>query len=222
MSRNLPWRRVAALLAVVVPVGSAAAAPVLCQKKRGAVVVRDPACKRGETPLDLAAFGAVGPAGPPGPQGPPGPTAASYGVRNPSYRVDLTATPQTIVSLTHPVETGASGGRITVTEQSHLQITAAIEMHHSGGTTDLPLGISCQPLYDTGTSVFEAGQPTRMEVFGQSNHNAYVTMPIVADVVVGPGTYDVRIACRNGFPEDYTVNTRSTNGASLNVIAVRR
>jgi hypothetical protein len=40
------------------------AAPVICVKRSGAMVVRDPACKRRETPVDLAQFGAVGPAGP--------------------------------------------------------------------------------------------------------------------------------------------------------------
>jgi hypothetical protein len=44
---------------------------VLCQRKSGAVVVRE-TCKKKETPLDLAAFGAVGPQGPKGDAGEPG------------------------------------------------------------------------------------------------------------------------------------------------------
>ena len=39
----------------------AEAATMLCQKKSGVIVVRDPACKKRETPLDLAEFGAAGP-----------------------------------------------------------------------------------------------------------------------------------------------------------------
>jgi hypothetical protein len=48
--------------------GSARGA-VLCQKRSGAVVVRD-ACKKKETALDLAQFGAVGPKGDKGDPGP--------------------------------------------------------------------------------------------------------------------------------------------------------
>ena len=47
-------------------------AVVLCAKKSGVVVIRA-ACKKKETPLDLAQLGAVGPKGDPGPQGNPGP-----------------------------------------------------------------------------------------------------------------------------------------------------
>ena len=213
----------AALVALTASSVHVAAASVLCQKRRGGgVVVRDPTCKSKETQLNLVDFGAVGPIGPPGPTGPTdpsGPTAASFGVRNPaSIATTLAAT--TVVSLTDPEATG--GGVITVAEDSHLQITAAIEMHHSGGTADLPLGISCQPFIQTASGVSEAGPPTRMEVFGQSNHNAYVTMPVVADALVPPGTYDVRIDCKNGFPEDSFPGVRRIDSATLNVIAVRR
>jgi hypothetical protein len=48
----------------------AEAAPVICKKRSGTMVVRDPACKRKETPVDLAQFGAVGPKGDPGDPGP--------------------------------------------------------------------------------------------------------------------------------------------------------
>lgn len=44
---------------------------VLCQRRSGAVVVRD-ACKKKETLLNLAEFGAVGPKGDPGEPGAPG------------------------------------------------------------------------------------------------------------------------------------------------------
>jgi len=46
-------------------------AAVFCEKKSGAVVVRD-ACKKKETALDLANFGALGPKGDPGTPGTPG------------------------------------------------------------------------------------------------------------------------------------------------------
>jgi hypothetical protein len=95
-------------------------------------------------------------------------------------------------------------------------------MHHSGGTADLPLGVICRAYYEDGANVFQASPEMRMEVFGQSNHNAYVTMPIVATVAVEPGTYDVRIDCKNGFPPDSFPGVRSIDKATLNVIAIRR
>jgi len=48
-----------------------ARALVVCKKKSGAVFLRD-ACKKKETAVDPASFGATGPQGPAGPQGPPG------------------------------------------------------------------------------------------------------------------------------------------------------
>src|SRR5438034_1343208 len=50
---------------------ASAGATVLCAKKSGVVVVRA-ACKKKETALNLAQFGAVGPKGDSGMQGPPG------------------------------------------------------------------------------------------------------------------------------------------------------
>ena len=51
-------------------------AAVFCEKKSGAVVVRD-ACKKKETALDLASFGALGPKGDPGTPGMPGSPGAA-------------------------------------------------------------------------------------------------------------------------------------------------
>ncbi len=59
-------------VALVVAVVTTADAAVICQKKSGAMFVRD-ACKKKETRVDLATFGAVGPPGPPGM-----PTAISF------------------------------------------------------------------------------------------------------------------------------------------------
>ena len=49
-----------------------ARALVVCKKKSGVVFLRD-ACKKKETLVDPASFGATGPQGPPGPPGYPGP-----------------------------------------------------------------------------------------------------------------------------------------------------
>lgn len=51
-------------------------AAVFCEKKSGAVVVRD-ACKKKETALDLSNFGALGPKGDPGTPGTPGSPGAA-------------------------------------------------------------------------------------------------------------------------------------------------
>lgn len=58
------WGAVGVLLVVAMPVHAA----VICQKRNGAMFVRE-ACKKKETAVDLAAFGAVGPAGPAGAPG---------------------------------------------------------------------------------------------------------------------------------------------------------
>lgn len=68
-----------AFLAVWVLGCTAAAAEVLCRKRSGVIVARE-ACKKKETPLDLAQFGAVGPKGDkgdPGDPGAPGPIAGT-------------------------------------------------------------------------------------------------------------------------------------------------
>jgi hypothetical protein len=53
-------------------------AAVLCQKRSGVIVVRT-ACKKKETSLDLAQFGAIGPVGPKGDQGDAGPAGSIEG-----------------------------------------------------------------------------------------------------------------------------------------------
>lgn len=66
------------LAVVLVGIWGHAEASVLCQKKNGALLVRE-ACKTGQTQVDPATLGLQGPPGPkgnqgiPGPQGPPGP-----------------------------------------------------------------------------------------------------------------------------------------------------
>lgn len=58
-------------LALTVALAAPTWAAVLCQKRSGVIAVRE-ACKKKETPLDLAQFGAVGPTGAEGPGGPAG------------------------------------------------------------------------------------------------------------------------------------------------------
>jgi len=57
------------LVCSILALSTAASAEVLCKKKNGSVVVRAEACKRKETVLDLAQFGAVGPRGEKGDKG---------------------------------------------------------------------------------------------------------------------------------------------------------
>src|SRR5262245_20989061 len=64
----------AALATAALPMSPAEAA-VFC--RRGTrLAIREGACKRKETTVNLADFGAVGPKGDPGAQGPPGPSSA--------------------------------------------------------------------------------------------------------------------------------------------------
>jgi hypothetical protein len=60
------WRECGAAVAIVALLAAPVGAAVICKKKSGAVVVRDTACKKKETSLSLADFGAVGPTGPTG------------------------------------------------------------------------------------------------------------------------------------------------------------
>src|SRR5262245_38651002 len=64
-------RRVLAL-ALAVALSTPTWAAVLCKKPSGVITARE-ACKKKETPLDLAQFGAVGPTGEPGAPGTQGP-----------------------------------------------------------------------------------------------------------------------------------------------------
>jgi hypothetical protein len=77
MSRE---RTLGVLAGVILMVVSPAVAKVFCAKKSGVVAVRD-TCKKKETQLDLANFGAVGPTGPAG-------TALAYAKVNPDGTVD--------------------------------------------------------------------------------------------------------------------------------------
>jgi hypothetical protein len=60
--------RMLMVVAVVLTIAMPAGAAVVCQKKSGAMFVRD-ACKKKETAVDLSQFGAVGPTGPSGNDG---------------------------------------------------------------------------------------------------------------------------------------------------------
>jgi hypothetical protein len=68
-------RRFSIVLLIAHAVAGPAEALVACKTRAGAVVVRD-ACRRKETPIDLATFGVAGPAGTPGATGSPGRAAA--------------------------------------------------------------------------------------------------------------------------------------------------
>lgn len=61
---------------VALTIAMPANAAVICQKKSGAMFVRE-ACKKKETAVDLAQLGAVGPTGPTGPTGPAGADATA-------------------------------------------------------------------------------------------------------------------------------------------------
>lgn len=69
------WTWVALPVACVVAFGaSESLGAVMCKKKSGVVVIRDDACRKKETAVALAEFGALGPQGAPGETGPRGPS----------------------------------------------------------------------------------------------------------------------------------------------------
>jgi hypothetical protein len=82
---------------------SPAAGAVVCQKKSGALVVRE-ACKKKETAVDLAQFGAVGPKGDTGQAGAPGapgaPGAAGSALAYAKVNADGTVDPTQSKNIT--------------------------------------------------------------------------------------------------------------------------
>jgi hypothetical protein len=90
-----------------------ASGAVLCQKRSGVVVVR-PACKKKESALDLAQFGAIGPKGDPGQQGLPGPpgadgTEGSQGQEGPQGPPGSPDTPSQVLDKVIQVDGPGSG-----------------------------------------------------------------------------------------------------------------
>jgi hypothetical protein len=71
---------------------ASATAAVICTKNSGVMFVRPTACKKKETPVNLADFGALGPKGDKGDQGDPGApgSALAYAKVNADGTVDLT------------------------------------------------------------------------------------------------------------------------------------
>lgn len=85
--RRRPWIVIVSAMALLAGVSEGVAA-VLCKKPSGTVVLRDDACRKRETAVDLSALGVQGPLGPqgeqglpgePGSQGEPGPQGPSKG-----------------------------------------------------------------------------------------------------------------------------------------------
>jgi hypothetical protein len=93
------------------------------------------------------------------------------------------------------------GGPLAIERTSWVVFDGAVEMHHPGGTADLPGSIECSASAfnsSTAQTVSMAG-PARIEVFGQSNHNAYVTLPLVGAAEFGPGSWNVTVECHNNW-----------------------
>ena len=143
-----------ALLLVVSGINAPAeAVPVLCQKRSGAVVVRDPACKKKETPLDLAQFGALGPQGEkgePGAKGDPGPTLFAHS-QNVESNFPITTSPRVVAvagdlvgadysgSYSSPLVQPAGTTYMAVSVQAHVAnvtgtgVTCTLESRANGG-----------------------------------------------------------------------------------------
>jgi len=111
-------------------------------------------------------------------------------------------------------------GALRLVAPSRLVATASVEMYHSGGSGDLPAGVVCEADAVSGAQVVPLAGPLRMEVFGQSNHNAYVTLALNGGNDVPAGTWDVQVSCWQGYPDNSTYPHTTT--ASLDVVAFRR
>jgi hypothetical protein len=167
-------RMVVVLVVVAVVAGfvtPADAAPVLCQKKSGVIVVREAACKKNkEKPLDLAQFGAVGPKGD---KGDPGPL------------FDTLPSGHTLRGVYALYDTGTGAG--TTTEQGisfQPPLASAPVPHFIGyGTTPPP---ECP-----GTAVTPEAAPGHLCVYEASTAN--VAGRCIYDALVGScGTASVR------------------------------
>ncbi len=136
-------RMLVALVAVAFVVGSietpAGAAPVLCEKKSGVVVVRDSSCKKKETPLDLTQFGAVGPKGDKGDQGDPGPTLFAH-TQNVESTFPITTAPSVVAVAGDLVGASYSGSYTAPLVQPP-------------GTTYMALNVQAHVANVTGTGV---------------------------------------------------------------------
>jgi len=121
-------------------VGSAALparALVVCKKKTGAVFLRD-ACKKKETVVDLASFGATGPQGPAGPQGPPGPPGSGGQATPIDFRVPVN-TASAVIFDSGKLQLAAAcsaGGVVTLTATTSVD-HATIQTH--GNSADSAL-----------------------------------------------------------------------------------
>jgi hypothetical protein len=141
------------LVGIGATVGDAA---VVCQRRSGVMVVRD-ACRKKETVLDLAQFGAVGPKGEPGQQGAPGEpgTARAYATIDPDGTV-VTKGGQFDLS----VQKLGTGVYCVVVPAALNAIngTAVATLEHPGGTEIVSIGSRhgsvCNPLNTATDQVF--------------------------------------------------------------------
>jgi hypothetical protein len=110
---------VIAMVAGMAAVGATALparALVVCKKKSGAIFLRD-ACKKKETVVDPASFGATGPQGPPGQQGPQGPPGSAGQATAIDFRVPVD-TPSMVIFDSGKLQLAAAcdaAGVVTVT-----------------------------------------------------------------------------------------------------------
>lgn len=134
-------------------------AAVLCKRRSGAVVVRD-ACKKKETPLDLAEFGAMGPQGLPGEPGPTGPTGPAGTARAYATVNGDGTTSRKGGTLDLSVERTGTGNYCVVVPAEVMAVngTAVATLEQPGGTDIVSIGSrhgsSCNPLNTETTSAF--------------------------------------------------------------------
>jgi hypothetical protein len=98
-------------------------------------------------------------------------------------------------------------------------VDGMVEMHHFLGTGALPITLECYAslMHTSGTSTTVSG-PAKMEVFGESNHNAYINMPLTGAVwVQTPGQYDVEVWCHRNWPTNYEPSRSGIDAVQFSV-----
>ncbi len=133
------------------------------------------------------------------------------------------AVPRTAVSIEmydhyqKIVELGADS--FDVTTPVWVRFDGMVEMHNYGGTGVLPITLECYASLEhtNGTDLTVSG-PAKMEVFGESNHNAYINMPLTGALWVNtPGRYDAEIWCHRNWPTNYAPSRSSIDAAQFSI-----
>ncbi len=215
--------RLRMVVGVVLVLGVASAhADVVCRKKSGTLKVRSgDACKKRETPVDLAGFGAVGPVGPAGPAGPsllPGPVGGDLAGVLPN----LFLRPG-VVATTAFAELPAARAKATVVQAvpSDTQVAVILdeeELDQPGtvfGSNATTFVVPTNGVYALSAQLgwaADADGSRRIEIV---RNDAAVAVQQVAPVVGSPTTQHLATVARLTQGDEITLQAVQTSGGML-------